>query len=64
MMYNRKVDFNLKLVKWKIIYIFKGQEHVKPNFSVTHRPMLPNIVRLEGVFPLALVTVGIGPNRF
>ena len=60
MMCNRKVDFNSKLVKWKIIHIFKGQEHVKPNFFVMYRPE----VRLEGVFPLALGTVGIGPNGF
>lgn len=59
-MNNRKVAFNSKLVKWKIIYIFKGQELAKPNFSVRCRPK----VELEGVFPLALGTVGIGPNGF
>lgn len=37
---------------------FKGQEHVKPN--CLYRPE----VGLEGVFPLALVTVGIGSKRF
>jgi len=61
MMYNKKADSNSKLVKWKIIYIFKEQGHVKPNFSVM---CCLTEVELEGFFPLALVTAGIGPNRF